>query len=152
MSLCYYKSRNSCILLESNRNSPLSRAQVSYGSRDMGKRKKATTGAQIREEIRKLNLIAKSEFRRSFDEEAAVDLLLRLGLSEVPEVGISPVIKYRLLVGGVGIAYEGESEAEGRRQFGLFMAESKTARSRSSGEFVTLFRNFEVVRRYQPHE
>ena len=29
----------------------------------------------------------------------------------------------RLLVGGFGIAYEGESEAEGRRQFGLFMAE-----------------------------
>jgi len=118
----------------------------------MGKRKKATTGAQIREELRRLNLIAKSEFRRSFDEEAAVDLLLRLGLSEVPEVGISPVIKYRLLVGGVGIAYEGESEAEGRRQFRLFMAESKTARSRSSGESVTLFRNFEVVRRYQSHE
>jgi hypothetical protein len=93
----------------------------------MGKRKKATTGAQIREEIRKLNLIAKS-------------------------VGISPVIKYRLLVGGVGIAYEGESEAEGRRQFGLFVAESKTARSRSSGESVILFRNFEVMRRYQPHE
>ena len=129
---------------------------MSYGeslfSGNMGKRKKATAGAQIREEIRKLNLIAKSEFRTSFDEEAAVDLLLRLGLSEVPEVGISPVIKYRLLVGGVGIAYEGESEAEGRRQFGLFMAESKTARSRSSGESVTLFRNFEVVRRYQPHE
>jgi hypothetical protein len=61
----------------------MSRAQVSYGSRDTGKRKKAPTGAQIREEIRKLNLIAKSEFRRSFDEEAAVDLLLRLGLSEV---------------------------------------------------------------------
>lgn len=152
MSLCYYKSRNPRILLESNRNSPLSRAQVSYGSRDTGKRKKAPTGAQIREEIRKLNLIAKSEFRRSFDEEATVDLLLRLGLSEVPKVGISPVIKYRLLVGGVGIAYEGESEAEGRRQFGLFMAESKSARSRSSGESVTLFRNFEVVRRYQPHE
>ena len=91
----------------------------------MGKQKKATTGAQIREEIRKLNLIAKSEFRTSFDEEAAVDLLLRLGLSEVPEVGISPVIKYRLLVGGVGIAYEGGSDAENRRQFGLFMAESK---------------------------
>ena len=67
----------------------------------MGKRKKVTTGAQIREEIRKLNLIGKSEIRRSFDEEAAIDLLLRLGLPEVPEVGISPVIKYRLLVGGV---------------------------------------------------
>jgi hypothetical protein len=117
-------------------------------SRNMGKRKTATTGAQIREEIRKLNLIGKSEIRRSFDEEAAIDLLLRLGLPEVPEVGISPVIKYRLLVGGVGIAYEGESESEGRRQFGRYMAELKTARLRSSGESVTLFRNFEVVRRY----
>jgi hypothetical protein len=116
----------------------------------MGKRKTVTTGAQIREEIRKLNLIGKSEIRRSFDEEAAIDLLLRLGLPEVPEVGISPVIKYRLLVGGVGIAYEGESESEGRRQFGRYMAELKTARLRSSGESLTLFRNFEVVRRYRP--
>jgi hypothetical protein len=79
----------------------------------MGKRQKATTGAQIREEIRKLNLIGKSEIRRSFDEKAAIDLLLRLGLPEVPEFGLSPVIKYRLLVGGVGIANEGESDLEG---------------------------------------
>jgi hypothetical protein len=118
----------------------------------MGRRKKATTGAQIREQIRKLNLIGKSEIRRSFDEEAAIDLLFRLGLPEVPEVGISPVIKYRLLVGGVGIAYEGESESEGRRQFGMYMAQSKTARLSSSGESVTLFRNFKVVRRYRPSE
>jgi hypothetical protein len=80
-----------------------------YIFENMGKRKKATTGAQIRVEIRKLNLIGKSEIRRSFDEEAAIDLLLRLGLPEVPEFGLSPVIKYRLLVGGVGITYEGES-------------------------------------------
>jgi hypothetical protein len=79
----------------------------------MGKRRTVTTGAQIREEIRKLNLIGKSEIRRSFDEKAAIDLLLRLGLPEVPEFGLSPVIKYRLLVGGVGIANEGESELEG---------------------------------------
>jgi hypothetical protein len=118
----------------------------------MGKRKKAAIGGQIREEIRKLNLIAKSEIRTSFDEEAAVDLFLRLGLAEVPEVDISPVIKYRLLVGGVGIAYEGESEVEGSRQFGLFMAQSKSTRSTSFGESVTLFRNFEVMRRYLPPE
>ena len=118
----------------------------------MGKRKKATIGAQIREEIRKLNLIEKSEIRRSFDEEAAIDLLLRLGLSEVPEGGLSPVIKYRLLVGRVGIAYEGESELEGRRQFRMHMAKSKTAQHQSSGEAVTLFRNFDVVRQYRPSE
>ena len=88
---------------------------------------------QIREEIRKLNLIGKSEIRRSFDEEAAIDLLVRLGLPEVPEVGLSPVIKYRLLVGGVGIAYEGESESEGRRQFDVHIAESKLLRSGRPG-------------------
>jgi hypothetical protein len=74
----------------------------------MGKRKKGVTPAQIREEIRKLNLIGKSQIHRSFDEEAALDLVLRVGIPTVPEAGISPVIKYRLLVGGVGITYEGE--------------------------------------------
>jgi hypothetical protein len=98
----------------------------------MGKRKKATAGAQIREEIRKLHLIGQFEIRRSVDEETAIDLLLRLGLSEVPAVGLSPVIKYRLLVGGVGIVDEGESESAGTRQFGMYMAESKTARHQSS--------------------
>jgi hypothetical protein len=118
----------------------------------MKKRKKAITSALIREEIRKLNLIGKSEIHRSFDEEAAIDLVLRLGLSKVPEVGISPVIKYRLLVGGLGVAYEGASETEGWRQFSLFVTASKIARSRSAGECVTLFRDFEVLRSYTPPE
>jgi hypothetical protein len=107
----------------------------------MEKREKAITSALIREEIRKLNLIGKSEIHRSFDEEAAIDLVLRLGLSRVPEVGISPVIKYRLLVGGLGIAYEGASETKAWRQFSLFVTESKIARSRSAGGCVTLFRD-----------
>jgi hypothetical protein len=76
----------------------------------MGKRKKRVSPTQIRDEIRKLNQIGKSEIHRSFDEEAAIDLVLRLGRSGVPEVGIHPVMKYRLLVGAVKIAYEGESE------------------------------------------
>ena len=37
-------------------------------------------------------------------------VLLDLVLELLPEFGIPPVIKYRLLVEGVGIAYEGESE------------------------------------------
>ena len=118
----------------------------------MGKRKKRVSPAQIRDEIRKLNQIGKSEIHRSFDEEAAIDLVLRLGPSGVPEVGIPPVIKYRLLVGGVGIAYEGESESEGRRQFSLFMTESKNPRSLSAGESVILFRDFEILRKYSPVE
>ena len=118
----------------------------------MEKRKKGITPAQIREEIRNLNLIGKSQIHRSFDEDAALDLVLSLGMTTVPEVAIPPVMKYRLLVGGVGIAYEGESESEGRRQFSLYMVESKDPRSLSAGEAVTLFRGFEVLRRYSPVE
>jgi hypothetical protein len=122
--------------------------------------KTAALAVQIKDEIRKLNQIGKSEIHTSFDEEAAVDLILRVSAPGVEaevqgtsiEVGISPVIKYRLLVGGVGIAYEGESELEGRRQFNLFTAESKTPGSSSSGESVTLFRNFGVVTKYLPPE
>ena len=98
----------------------------------MRKRLNAIPAERIRDEIRKLNQVGKSEVYRSFDEEAAVDLILRLGVpgaeTEVQvstEVRISPVIKYRLLVGGVGIAYEGGSESEAVRQFNLFMAKSK---------------------------
>ncbi len=116
----------------------------------MRKRQNAIPAEQIRDEIRKLNQIGKSEIYRSFNEEAAVDLLLRLRTPGDPEVGISPVIKYRLLVGGVGIAYEGESEPDAERRFTLFVTQSKTEGSRSSRESVTLFRNFDVVGKYQP--
>ena len=128
------------------------RSRPETGVENMKKRKKAITSALIREEIRKLNLIGKSEIHRSFDEEAAIDLVLRFGLTRVPEVEISPVIKYRLLVGGLGIAYEGASGTEGRRHFSLFVTESKIARSKSAAECVTLFRDFEVLRSYTPPE
>ena len=118
----------------------------------MGKSKKGITAAQVREEIRNLNLIGKSQIHRSFDEEAALDLVLRLGITTVPEVAVPPVMKYRLLVGGFGTAYEGESESEGRRQFSLYMIELKAPRSLSAGKPVTLFKGFEVPRRYSPVE
>jgi hypothetical protein len=66
------------------------------------------------------------------------------------EIGISPVIKYRLLVGGVGIAYEGESESEAGHQFNMFMAKSKNPKSSSAGEAVMLFKNYEVIREHRP--
>ena len=116
----------------------------------MRKRRKASEGVQIKDEIRKLNRIAKTEICTRIDEKAAVDLLLRLQAPRDPEVGISPVIKYRLLVGGVGIAYEGESESDAKRRFTLFVMQSKTEGSRSFRESVTLFRNFDVVGKYRP--
>jgi hypothetical protein len=123
---------------------------------NMRKRQNAIPAEQIRDEIRKLNQIGKSQIYRSFDKEAAVDLIFRLGVpgaeTEVQgmptEVRISLVIKYRLLVGGVGIAYEGGSESEAGRQFNLFMAKSKNPKSRSAGEMLTLFKSYEIIRRH----
>ena len=62
--------------------------------------------------------------------------------------GISSVVKYRLIVGGIGIAYEGESESEARRWFRRFVVQSQTEGSSSARESVTLFRNYDVIRDY----
>jgi hypothetical protein len=114
-------------------------------------RRKRIEDERIKEEIRKLNQLAKTEICTRIDEKAAVDLLLRLGVPAASEVGISPVIKYRLLVGGLGIAYEGESEPDAKRRFKLFVMRSKNTESSSFGESVTLFRNFDVVgKHYRP--
>jgi hypothetical protein len=111
-------------------------------------RRKTIEAERIKDEIRKLNQIAKTEICTRIDEKAAVNLLLRLGVPKASEVGISPVIKYRLLVGGLGIAYEGQSEPDAKRRFTLFVMRSKNAESSSFGESVTLFRNFDVVGKY----
>ena len=50
----------------------------------------------------------------------------------------------------IGIVYDGESVLEARRQFRLFVIQSKAPRSGSSGESVILFRNFDVIRKYHP--
>jgi hypothetical protein len=153
---------------------------------------------QIKEEIRKLNGLEKSAIYRWIDEEAASDLLCRIGAPgnqteaewhpkgrghlspssrildrnlpytrgghEVPclerkaedkvkvddrvKGGISSVVKYRLIVGGIGIAYEGESESEARRWFRRFVVQSQTEGSSSARESVTLFRNYDLIRDY----
>ena len=64
------------------------------------------------------------------------------------EMAYPPMITFTLVVGGIGIVYDGESQSEAKRQFRLFMAESKTAGSRSSGESVTLFKNYEIIKEY----
>jgi hypothetical protein len=85
---------------------------------------KAPTAEKIKDEIRKLRRIEKSEFHRSFDQEAAADLILKIvapgNLAKargIATTGIPPVIKYRLLVGEVGIPYEGESESRASRDW-----------------------------------
>jgi hypothetical protein len=42
------------------------------------------------------------------------------------------------------------SMLEAKRQFRLFMRKSKTRGSKSFGEPVTLFKNYEIIREYHP--
>jgi hypothetical protein len=57
--------------------------------------------------------------------------------------------QYRVVVGGTGIVYDGDSVSEAKRQFKLFMRKSKSA-GRSAGESVTLFKNYEIINQYHP--
>jgi hypothetical protein len=59
-------------------------------------------------------------------------------------------VQYRVVVGGIGIVYDGESVLEAKRQFRLFIRKSKTAGSSSAGESVTLFKNYEIINEYRP--
>jgi hypothetical protein len=63
-----------------------------------------------------------------------------------------PIIidQYSLVVGCLGNVYDGESRSEALRQFRLFMIKSRNARSKSAGVAVTLFKNYEILREYNP--
>ena len=58
--------------------------------------------------------------------------------------------EYRLVVGVLGIIFDEDSDAESKRQFDLFVKQSKTAWSASVGTSVTLFKNGEIVAEYRP--
>ena len=58
--------------------------------------------------------------------------------------------QYRVVVGIIGIVYDGDSVLEAKRQFRLFVRKSKTAGSSSAGEAVTLFKNYEIINEYRP--
>ena len=60
------------------------------------------------------------------------------------------MIRYSLVVGGIGMVYEGESMSEANRQFTLFVVQSKAKGDGSNGETVTLFKNYEIIREYHP--
>jgi hypothetical protein len=65
---------------------------------------------------------------------------------------MSSVIKYRLVVGGVGIVYDGESEREAKRPFNLLVTQSKELGSKSARRSVTLFKNYQIIKEYNPPE
>ena len=58
--------------------------------------------------------------------------------------------QYRVVVGTIGIVYDGDSVLEAKRQFRLFVRKSKTAGSSSARESVTLFKNYEIINEYHP--
>jgi len=60
------------------------------------------------------------------------------------------MIEYRLVAGVLGIIFDEDSEAEAKRQFDLFVIQSKTARSASVGTSVTLFKDREIIAEYHP--
>ena len=49
------------------------------------------------------------------------------------------------------MVYEGESEREAKRQFNLFVIQSKDLRSKSARRSVT-FKNYEIVKEYNSPE
>jgi hypothetical protein len=57
--------------------------------------------------------------------------------------------QYRVVVGGIGVVYDGDSVSESKRQFKLFMDKSKAAGTKWAGEPVTLFKNYEIIREYR---
>ena len=60
--------------------------------------------------------------------------------------------EYRLVVGVLGIVFDEDSEAEAKRQFDLFVKKAKNARSAEAAMSVTLFKDQEIIREYQPPE
>ena len=61
-----------------------------------------------------------------------------------------PMIRFRLVVAGRGLVYDGSARSEANRRFTLFVIRSRTAGSRSAGESVTMFKNYDIVRKYHP--
>ena len=66
------------------------------------------------------------------------------------EEAASPMTEYRLVAGVLGIIFDEHSEAEAKRQFDLFVKQSKNARSASDVRSVTLFKNREIIAEYHP--
>jgi hypothetical protein len=59
-------------------------------------------------------------------------------------------IEYRLVVGVLGIVFDEDSGTEAKRQFDLFVADSKNAQAAGNATSVTLFKNNEIIAEYRP--
>ena len=63
---------------------------------------------------------------------------------------ISSEIRYRVVVGGMGIVFDGYSNSEAHAQFRIFVARSKAAASRLVAGSVLLFEDAEILREFHP--
>ena len=60
------------------------------------------------------------------------------------------MIEYRLVVGVLAILFDEDSASEAKRQFDLFVIQSKNAGSVEDGTSGTLFKNHEIIAEYHP--
>jgi hypothetical protein len=59
-------------------------------------------------------------------------------------------IRYRVVVGGLGIVFDGYSSSEAHAQFRIFVGLSKASASRLTAGSVSLFPDSEVIREFHP--
>jgi len=58
--------------------------------------------------------------------------------------------RYRTVVSGIGMVYDGDSAMEAHGEFNLFVVQSKIAGY--AGKSVIVFKDYEIVKKYEPPE
>ena len=58
-------------------------------------------------------------------------------------------IKYRVVVGGRGVVYDGEDQSEANRICATFIVRSKAVEAASDAPTVTLFKDYQIIRQWQ---
>lgn len=59
-------------------------------------------------------------------------------------------MKYQVIVGNIGTVYDGESPIEANKAWGEYKKQSGTGVGRAAGEIVTLMKNGEPDRQFDP--
>lgn len=57
-------------------------------------------------------------------------------------------MKFQVIVGNIGIVYDGNNNMVAHHKFSFYVKDSKTNLGRSGGESVTLMHNGEIEREY----